>query len=577
MGHPPHRADSDSHVAVYPNIPPAVRHSEFHAPEHLSHRRDRRDKALKVNSVAPQEVGPPSHASTQLEGTKAAHRSDTEFKQNFLSPGPVLSPPTRLTEPNQRMNWASLVQPKPPTQFKLTYMKPLDHSQRHIIRVPKEIVAQGSRKWEHTLVGHFIGKRLPYSLVKNATTRMWNKMGLEDMLATDSGYFFFKFISKEVSDSVLEGGPWHIAGQPILLRKWEPGLELSKAAPSSVPLWVHIHDIPLEYWNEEGLSYIASAIGKPIHVDRLTAAGRRISYARICVEVNAQNELLKSLEIGSDDTTHGEPEKVTLRVEYPWNPVRCAKCQRFGHDCNRVPKPAANTTQVQQSNRSNESHGHWMTQGKGKNVMLATADFPSSSNGNIGQRGMAPRPITNSQMQTAQETTGLEGGKGNNSHKVQIRPEIDPDSSTHIVVSDGVSDLVIQSSKALPLDQNTFSALEEEVAGDPIGDDMVLTCPTDSQMSLPVSMPNIDDVAQKDFPTQSHIHSSVEGDKCGGITTAHLKVTGRVGKTIITKHLVTQEDSASDSDLILENSTPTVKTGKAKKSKKGSSSGTKSH
>ena len=33
---------------------------------------------------------------------------------------------------------------------------------------------------------------------------MWNKLGLMDMLATDSGYYFLKFNSKEESLAVLD-------------------------------------------------------------------------------------------------------------------------------------------------------------------------------------------------------------------------------------------------------------------------------------------------------------------------------------------------------------------------------------
>ena len=105
-----------------------------------------------------------------------------------------------------------------------------------MVTVPKAIISEGSRKWEDTLVGYFIGKKLPYSLVKTATARLWTKLGLTDMLATDSGYFFFQFHSKDASEAVLEGGPWHIAGQPIILRKWTLGLELTKEAPPTIPI-----------------------------------------------------------------------------------------------------------------------------------------------------------------------------------------------------------------------------------------------------------------------------------------------------------------------------------------------------
>ena len=88
------------------------------------------------------------------------------------------------------------------------------------------------------------------------------------------GHFLFRFNSKEESEAILEGGPWHIAGQPLILRNWQPRLQLSKEALSKIPIWIHIYGVPLELWNEEGLSHIASIIGKPLHVDKLTASRR---------------------------------------------------------------------------------------------------------------------------------------------------------------------------------------------------------------------------------------------------------------------------------------------------------------
>ena len=110
------------------------------------------------------------------------------------------------------------------------------------------------------------------------------------MLATDSGYFSFIFASIEQKDAVIEEGPWHIASQPIILKNWEPGFTLSKEAQTIVPIWCKITGIPLEYLGPKGLSRITSAIKKPLHVDRVTASGTSISFARICIEIEVDLE-----------------------------------------------------------------------------------------------------------------------------------------------------------------------------------------------------------------------------------------------------------------------------------------------
>ena len=52
-----------------------------------------------------------------------------------------------------------------------------------------------------------------------------------------------------------------------------------------VPVWVKLYNVPLEYWTVKGLSCVASAIGIPLHADLTTLLRKRLSYARVCVEI----------------------------------------------------------------------------------------------------------------------------------------------------------------------------------------------------------------------------------------------------------------------------------------------------
>ena len=78
--------------------------------------------------------------------------------------------------------------------------------------------------------------------------------------------------------------------KPLILRKWEPHLSLEKDRISKVPIWVHFHNIPLEYWTQKGLSYIASMIGKLLLADKMITSHRCITYTRICIKVDASED-----------------------------------------------------------------------------------------------------------------------------------------------------------------------------------------------------------------------------------------------------------------------------------------------
>ena len=156
-------------------------------------------------------------------------------------------------------------------------------------------------------MGNFVEKKLPFTLVNNVATRIWGKVGLEKTLATDTGFFFFKFSSTIARDEVLEGGPWHIAGQPIILRKWQPGLTLEKEALQCIPIWVKFLKLPMKYWDTKVLCYIARMIGKPLYADQMTASCESITYAIICIVVSASSDLIKEYEIEIESEHGGDP------------------------------------------------------------------------------------------------------------------------------------------------------------------------------------------------------------------------------------------------------------------------------
>ena len=112
---------------------------------------------------------------------------------------------------------------------------------------------EGEKQWINCLVGHFIGTRLPYSVVNNIARMLWGKEGLTEVLGHENGFFFFRFNTEGGLNAVLDRGPWLFAGRHLVLKKWVRGLRLSKEAVNKIPVWAHMHNIPMEYWTEEDL------------------------------------------------------------------------------------------------------------------------------------------------------------------------------------------------------------------------------------------------------------------------------------------------------------------------------------
>nr|GEZ71695.1 hypothetical protein [Tanacetum cinerariifolium] len=125
----------------------------------------------------------------------------------------------------------------------------------------------------------------------------WAKHSLKRIMMNFKGFFFFKFDSRAVLEAVLKGGPWLIRKSPIILKKWSMDTKLLKKELSRISIWVKLHDVAIQVFEENGISLIATFIGKPIMLDSYISSmcndsRGRSSFARCLIEVNSEPDLV---------------------------------------------------------------------------------------------------------------------------------------------------------------------------------------------------------------------------------------------------------------------------------------------
>jgi hypothetical protein len=149
------------------------------------------------------------------------------------------------------------------------------------INPPDDVVEEGISQWRSCLVGQFMEKLIPYYLVKKSVALMWRQYGDIEVFSMENGMFIFRMQDEASCDEILESKIWHVSNKPLILRKWQPGMQLLKLNLSSIPVWVKIMHLPIEYWNPKGLSYITSGIGNPIFADKVTEERKRFGFASL--------------------------------------------------------------------------------------------------------------------------------------------------------------------------------------------------------------------------------------------------------------------------------------------------------
>jgi hypothetical protein len=97
----------------------------------------------------------------------------------------------------------------------------------------------------------------------------------------------FTFDYVDHATNMLERAPWHMKNRPLVLKRRQLNMQFLKNDLARVLVWVRLYNVPLEYWTIKGLSGVASAIGVPLYADHTTLLRKRLSYTRVCVEIDA--------------------------------------------------------------------------------------------------------------------------------------------------------------------------------------------------------------------------------------------------------------------------------------------------
>lgn len=89
---------------------------------------------------------------------------------------------------------------------------------------------------------------------------------------------------------------------------------------------MQLHSLPLQCWNKRAISRIASKLGKPLCLDNTTQERRRISYARVLIEIDTSSKPIEEFEVKLPSGT-----TYTQYVSYENLPKFCTHCFIFGH------------------------------------------------------------------------------------------------------------------------------------------------------------------------------------------------------------------------------------------------------
>ncbi|CAN1223659.1 Disease resistance protein RPV1 [Linum perenne] len=207
--------------------------------------------------------------------TKSNKNKNKNSRQEFVPE----FPPPNCTSP-----------PRPPYQ-RLKFMKPSISAQgKKTVIIPKSVAQQ--EIWELSLVAQQLCTSTSttgtptqtVSLILKEANKLWTNGNKIDVKELGRGgklgvLYIFNFSNPSTRDQVLESSPWCIANTTFVMRKWQPNMQFSdNQRLTTIPVWVRLVGVPVEYMTAQGLSYIASALGNPLYMDRATTSRSHLAF-----------------------------------------------------------------------------------------------------------------------------------------------------------------------------------------------------------------------------------------------------------------------------------------------------------
>jgi hypothetical protein len=189
-------------------------------------------------------------------------------------------------------------------------------------------------KW--TIVGKVLSPtNLHISTISSALRPAWgNPRGLL-MNPGGDNVFIAEFATKGDMDRVLDGPPWVVGKNAVLLNDFNVDQKPDEMTFNKLKLWVRILNLPFGYMHKRSGSVIASSIGGQgsVPVVDCDATGRCWgSYMRVWVEIDINKPLQRGVTVFSQ--RHNMSDWFELRYENL--PRYCFSCGLIGHSSTSV-------------------------------------------------------------------------------------------------------------------------------------------------------------------------------------------------------------------------------------------------
>ena len=205
-----------------------------------------------------------------------------------------------------------------------------------VITIGEEVLMAMNSLWKRCMIVRVLGRNIPILSLSRKLKELWKPKGSMFVMDLPRNFFMVRFELEEEYMAALSGGPWRAFGSYLMVQAWSPEFDPLNDEIVTVPVWVRLSRIPVNFYHKTILMGIAKGLGRPIKVDLTTLKFERARYARICVEVNLNRPLKGTVMVNGE----------RYFVSYEGISAIFSTCGMYGHLVHACPRNVKEQTLV---------------------------------------------------------------------------------------------------------------------------------------------------------------------------------------------------------------------------------------
>ena len=226
--------------------------------------------------------------------------------------------------PQYQHSYAQLLDPNEGTELK--FIPSSNINGVYCTKIEKSDVVDEVAYWQTAVLCTVMGANPPLEIIKGFLNRIWANFAIDRILYVRKGVFLVRFSHLQDKIQVEKRGFYFFDSKPMLVKGWNPNMDLQTETIRSLPLWIQLPSLDIKYWGVECLSKLGSLLGTPIKTDKITKDKQAIRYARLLVEMPIEGPFPEHIDFFNEEgvLTHQQ-------VSYEWVPTKCCHCAMLGH------------------------------------------------------------------------------------------------------------------------------------------------------------------------------------------------------------------------------------------------------